>query len=57
MLFKVAVGLLAVWGVGAAGLVHVGDTIHVVLLVALLFLLLSFARRREAAAQRERGSK
>jgi hypothetical protein len=51
MLFKVALGLLAVW---ALGLVFaVGQIIHVLLLVGLMLLLLSFAKGREATLRQD----
>jgi hypothetical protein len=53
MLFKVGLGLLVVW---ALGLVFaVGQIIHVLLLVGLMLLLLSFAKGREATVRRQDG--
>ena len=54
MILKLGLGLLAVWGVGAAGAFAIGPIVHVLLLVGLLLLLLSFARERDAARQPER---
>ena len=49
MLFKIALALLVAWGLGIAGVYAVGQTVHVLLLVGLLLLLLSFAKRHDAA--------
>src|SRR5687767_11816296 len=52
MLFKVAVALLLIWGLGIAGVYAVGQIVHVLLLVGLMLLLLSFAKAHDAAARR-----
>ena len=52
MLFKIALALLFVWGLGIAGVYAVGQIVHVLLLVGLMLLLLSFAKAHEAAAHR-----
>ena len=52
MLFKVALALLFVWGLGIAGVYAVGQIVHVLLLVGLMLLLLSVAKARETAARR-----
>jgi hypothetical protein len=52
MLFKVALALLIVWGLGIAGVFAIGQAVHILLLVGLLLLLLSFAKAHEAAANR-----
>ena len=49
MLFKVSLVLLVGWLVGVLGVYSVGRLHHVLLLVALMLMLLSFARTREAA--------
>jgi hypothetical protein len=51
MLFKVALGLLVVWGLGIAGVYAAGQIVHVLLLVGLLLLLLSFAKAHDAASR------
>ena len=56
MLFKIALALLVVWGVGIAGVYAVGQAVHVLLLVGLMLLLLSFARAHDAAARRQGGA-
>jgi hypothetical protein len=53
VLFNIALALLATWGVGVAGLYTIGQMVHVLLLVGLLLLLLSFARAHDAAARRQ----
>jgi hypothetical protein len=52
MLFKIALALLIVWGLGIAGVFAIGQIVHVLLLVGLMLLLLSFAKAHEAAAHR-----
>jgi hypothetical protein len=52
MLFKIALALLCVWGLGVAGVYAVGQIVHVLLLVGLLLLLLSFAKAHDAATHR-----
>jgi uncharacterized membrane protein len=56
MLFKIALALLAVWGLGIGGVYGVGQIVHVLLLIALMLLLLSFARAHDAAARRQGGA-
>jgi hypothetical protein len=53
MLFKIALALLVVWGLGIAGVYVVGQIVHVLLLIGLMLLLLSFAKAHEAAARRQ----
>jgi hypothetical protein len=53
MLFKVALALLVAWGLGIAGVYAAGQIVHVLLLVGLLLLLLSFAKAHEAATRRQ----
>jgi hypothetical protein len=53
MLFKVALALLVAWGLGIAGVYAAGEIVHVLLLVGLLLLLLSFAKAHEAATRRQ----
>jgi hypothetical protein len=55
MLFKIALVLLSLWLIGVVGVYDVGDLVHVLLLVGLLFLLLAFLRSRDAAARRAVG--
>lgn len=55
VLFKIALTVLVVWGLGVAGLYTIGQIVHVLLLVGLMLLLLSFARAHDAAA-RQQGS-
>ena len=53
MLFKIALALLLVWGLGIAGVFAIGQIVHVLLLVGLLLLLLSVrqgARGRDTSA-------
>ena len=52
MLFTIALILLAAWLLGVLGLYAVGDAVHVLLLIALMLLLLSFLRARDAAGHR-----
>ena len=44
-----ALVLLAAWLVGVLGVYSVGNAVHVLLLVGLMLLLLSFLRGRDAA--------
>jgi hypothetical protein len=53
MLFKVALALLLVWGLGIAGVYAAGPFVHVLLLLGLMLLLLSFARSHDAAGRRQ----
>jgi hypothetical protein len=46
MLFKVAIALLVVWIIGL--IYGIGQLIHVLLLVGIMLLLLSFAKQRDA---------
>ena len=55
MLFKIAMLLLVAWLLGVLGVYRVGDLVHALLLVALMLLLLTFVRAREAAIARSRG--
>lgn len=48
MLFKTAIGLLAIWLVGMVGVYRVGDLVHVFLLVGLMLLLLAMLKARDA---------
>jgi hypothetical protein len=52
MLFKIALALLFAWGLGIAGVYGVGQIVHVLLLIGLMLLLLSFAKAHDAAASR-----
>jgi hypothetical protein len=56
MLLTVALLLLAAWLIGVIGLYRVGDLVHVLLLVGLMFLLLAFLRARDVAVRRGIGS-
>jgi hypothetical protein len=49
MLLKIALALLVVWALGVAGVYAVGQIVHVLLLVGLMLLLLSFAKAHDAA--------
>ncbi|MEO5820586.1 MAG: hypothetical protein ABIT71_08770 [Vicinamibacteraceae bacterium] len=53
MLFKVALALLVAWGLGIAGVYAIGQIVHVLLLVGLMLLLLSFAKAHDAATHRQ----
>jgi hypothetical protein len=53
VLFKIALTLLVIWGLGVAGLYVVGQIVHVLLLVGLMLLLLSFAKAHDGAARRQ----
>ncbi|MGH8636934.1 MAG: lmo0937 family membrane protein [Burkholderiales bacterium] len=55
MLFKIALVLLSLWLIGVVGVYNVGDLVHVLLLVGLMFLLLAFLRARDAATRRAAG--
>lgn len=52
MLFKIAMGLLALWLLGVFGVYDIGDLFHGFLLVGVMLLLLAFLRARDAAARR-----
>jgi Family of unknown function (DUF5670) len=52
MLFTLALILLAAWLLGVLGLYAAGDAVHVLLLIGLMLLLLSFLKARDAAAYR-----
>lgn len=54
MVFKVACVLLLLWLVGLFAIEQAGDLIHVLLLIGLMLLLVSFLKAREAAIQRAR---
>ena len=54
MLFKVAVALLILWGLGIAGIYAVGQVVHVLLLIGLMLLLISIAKAHEAATGGQR---
>ena len=53
MLFTIALALLLAWGLGIAGVYAVGQIVHVLLLIGLMLLLLSFAKAHDAAARRQ----
>lgn len=53
MLFKIALGLLLVWALGIAGVYAIGQVVHVLLLVGLMLLLLSFAKAHDSAVRRQ----
>ena len=57
MLVTIALALLFVWGLGIAGLYAVGEIVHVLLLVGLLLLLLSFAKAHDAATHGQGGGR
>ena len=54
MLFKVSLILLVGWLLGVFEVYSAGKLHHVLLLVALLLMLLSFARTRDAAMRDDR---
>jgi hypothetical protein len=54
MLLMIALGLLALWVVGIAGVYDIGDAVHVFLLVGLMLFLLGFLKARDAAATASR---
>jgi hypothetical protein len=56
MLLTIALALLVIWAVGIAGVYAVGQIVHVLLLVGLMLLLLSFARAHDAAVRRQGGA-
>jgi hypothetical protein len=56
MLLTIALALLLVWALGIAGVYAVGEIVHVLLLVGLMLLLLSFARAHDAAGRRQGGA-
>jgi hypothetical protein len=56
MLFTIALALLLVWALGVAGVYAAGQIVHVLLLVGLMLLLLSFARAHDAAVRRRGGA-
>ncbi len=49
MLIKAGLLLLVLWVIGLSGLYQIGDAFHMLLLVGMLLLLLSFARARDEA--------
>lgn len=51
VLFTIAFVLLGVWVVSLSGIVPGGQLAHAFLLVGLMFLLLSFAKSRDAAGR------
>ena len=53
MLLKIALALLIVWALGVAGVYAIGQVVHILLLVGLMLVLLSFARAHEAATHRQ----
>jgi hypothetical protein len=53
MLLKLALALLVLWALGIAGVYAVGQIVHVLLLVGLLLLLLSFAKAHDALTHRQ----
>lgn len=52
MLFKTALVLLLAWLAGRLGVFDVGQAVHVLLLVGLLFLLLAAMKRGDASPNR-----
>ena len=52
MLFTIALILLAAWLLGVLGLYAASDAVHMLLLIGLMLLLLSFLRARDGAAHR-----
>jgi len=54
MLLKIAFVLLIGWLLGILGLYRIGDLVHVLLLIGLLFLLLGALKARDGAAARGR---
>ena len=52
MLLKIAFVLLIAWLLGVLGLYRIGDLVHVLLLVGLMFLLLGALKARDTAAAR-----
>lgn len=56
MLLKVALLLLVVWVLGAAGVYGAGTLVHVPLLVGLMLLLLGILKARDSAAKGRSGS-
>jgi hypothetical protein len=54
MLLTIALGILLLWVLGVSGLFAVGQMVHVLLLVGLMLLLLSFAKGRDTAVRRQR---
>lgn len=52
MLLTSAIALLIAWLLGVLGLYRIGDLVHVLLLIGLLFLLLGALKARDAAAAR-----
>ena len=52
MLLKIAFVLLIAWLLGVLGLYRIGDLVHVLLLVGLMFLLLGTLKAHDAAAAR-----
>ena len=54
MLLKIAFVLLIAWLLGVLGLYRIGDLVHVLLLIGLMFLLLGALKARDAAAARGR---
>lgn len=51
MLFTIAIVLLIAWLVGLSGMFPGSGLIHVLLLVGLMLLLISFAKARDAATR------
>lgn len=52
MLFTISLVLLSGWVLGVIGVYHVGDIVHMLLLVGLLLLMIAFLRARDAAMRR-----
>ena len=53
MFFKTALVLLIAWLLGMLGVFDVGQAVHVLLLVALLFLLLAATKRDDTTVSRD----
>ena len=57
MLFRIALVLLMAWLLGVVGVFDVGNLVHALLLVALLLLMVTGLKARDAAIQREARSR
>jgi hypothetical protein len=51
MFLKAGVVLLVVWTIGVLGLIDIGETINMFLLVGLMLLLIAFMKARETATR------
>lgn len=49
MLLKIALVLLAAWGLAMVGVYRIGELVHMFLLAGLMLLLLAFLKARDAA--------